>query len=31
LRTPHLDRFRAGFPALIVTERPVRFGRREFA
>ncbi|CAL8477497.1 putative quinol monooxygenase [Caballeronia sp. S22] len=31
LRTPHLDRFRAAFPALIVTERPVRFGRREFA
>jgi quinol monooxygenase YgiN len=29
LQTPHLDRFRAGFPALIVTERPVRFGRRE--
>ncbi|WP_087633768.1 putative quinol monooxygenase [Caballeronia telluris] len=31
LQTPHLDRFRAGFPALIVTERPVRFGRRESA
>jgi quinol monooxygenase YgiN len=29
LRTPHLDRFRAGFPALIVAERPVRFGHRE--
>jgi quinol monooxygenase YgiN len=29
LQTPHLDRFRAGFPALIVAERPVRFGRRE--
>lgn len=25
LETPHLARFRAGFPALIVTERPVRF------
>ncbi|MFM0052931.1 putative quinol monooxygenase [Caballeronia grimmiae] len=29
LQTPHLDRFRARFPALIVAERPVRFGRRE--
>jgi len=29
LQTPHLYRFRAGFPALIVAERPVRFGRRE--
>jgi quinol monooxygenase YgiN len=31
LQTAHLDRFRAGFPALIVSERPVRFGRREAA
>ncbi len=29
LQTQHLDRFRAGFPALIVAERLVRFGRRE--
>ena len=28
LETPHLGRFRAGFPALIVTERPVRFAQR---
>ncbi len=27
LETPHLGRFRAGFPALIVAERPVRFAR----
>jgi quinol monooxygenase YgiN len=26
LATPHLARFRAGFPALIVRELPVRFG-----
>ncbi|WP_407529137.1 putative quinol monooxygenase [Methylobacterium oryzisoli] len=25
LATPHLARFREGFPALIVAERPVRF------
>ncbi len=25
LETPHLARFRAGFPALIASERPVRF------
>ena len=25
LKTPHLARFRAGFPALIAEERPVRF------
>ncbi|SFU50343.1 Quinol monooxygenase YgiN [Methylobacterium sp. 174MFSha1.1] len=25
LETPHLARFRAGFPALIAEERPVRF------
>ena len=25
LDTPHLERFRAGFPALIVAERQVRF------
>ncbi|SAK57428.1 putative quinol monooxygenase [Caballeronia ptereochthonis] len=29
LQTPHLSRFRGGFPALIVAERPVRFGARE--
>lgn len=29
LQTPHLERFRAGFPALIVAERTVRFGVRE--
>ena len=28
LRTPHLARFRAGFPALIQEERPVRFATR---
>lgn len=28
LATPHLARFRAGFPDLIRDERPVRFGRR---
>ncbi|WP_407192786.1 putative quinol monooxygenase [Bradyrhizobium sp. STM 3566] len=28
LKTPHLARFRAGFPALIVTERAVRFLER---
>ena len=28
LETPHLARFRAGFPALIVTERAVRFLER---
>jgi quinol monooxygenase YgiN len=30
LETPHLARFRAAFPALIVRELPVRFGRRDF-
>lgn len=29
LQTAHLERFRAGFPALIVAERAVRFGARE--
>ena len=28
LQTPHLARFRAGFPALIVEQRTVRFGSR---
>jgi quinol monooxygenase YgiN len=28
LETPHLGRFRDAFPALIVIERPVRFGQR---
>jgi len=28
LQTPHLARFREGFPALVVEERPVRFGSR---
>ncbi len=28
LQTPHLARFREGFPALVVEERPVRFARR---
>jgi quinol monooxygenase YgiN len=28
LQTPHLARFRAGFPALIVKERTARFGSR---
>ena len=28
LRTPHLARFREGFPALVVEERPVRFADR---
>lgn len=28
LETPHLARFRAGFPALIEAERPVRFLER---
>ncbi|MFC7478449.1 putative quinol monooxygenase [Dankookia sp. GCM10030260] len=28
LETAHLARFRAGFPALIVEERPVRFAAR---
>lgn len=26
LETPHLKRFQAGFPALVVRELPVRFG-----
>lgn len=30
LETPHLARFRAAFPALIVEERAVRFGARHF-
>lgn len=30
LETSHLARFRAGFPALIVAERPVRFGTRTY-
>jgi quinol monooxygenase YgiN len=28
LRTPHLARFREGFPALVAEERPVRFANR---
>lgn len=28
LLTPHVGRFRAGFPALITAERPVRFAVR---
>jgi quinol monooxygenase YgiN len=28
LKTPHLARFREGFPALVVEERPVRFANR---
>ena len=28
LETPHLERFRATFPALIEAERPVRFASR---
>ena len=28
LQTPHLARFREGFPALVVEERPVRFASR---
>lgn len=28
LETPHLKRFQAAFPALVVEERPVRFARR---
>lgn len=28
LETPHLERFRAAFPSLIATERPVRFAQR---
>jgi quinol monooxygenase YgiN len=28
LRTPHLARFREGFPALVLEERPVRFASR---
>ena len=28
LQTPHLARFREGFPALVMEERPVRFGSR---
>lgn len=27
LKTPHVARFRAAFPPLVVEERPVRFGR----
>ncbi|MDR6953379.1 quinol monooxygenase YgiN [Ancylobacter sp. 3268] len=30
LQTPHLARFRAAFPSLIVEERPVRFGGRQY-
>jgi quinol monooxygenase YgiN len=30
LETPHLERFRQAFPALIVEERPVRFSRRDY-
>lgn len=30
LETPHLARFRDAFPSLIVEERPVRFGARQF-
>ena len=29
LATPHLARFREGFPALIAEERPVRFAVRD--
>jgi len=29
LQTPHLARFRDGFPALVVEERPVRFAYRD--
>ena len=28
LQTPHLERFRAAFPPLILEERPVRFFQR---
>jgi quinol monooxygenase YgiN len=28
LRTPHLSRFREGFPALVIEERTVRFASR---
>ena len=28
LRTPHLARFREGFPALVLERRPVRFASR---
>jgi quinol monooxygenase YgiN len=28
LQTPHLARFREGFPALVSEERPVRFASR---
>jgi quinol monooxygenase YgiN len=28
LETPHLARFRAAFPPLVVAERPVRFAQR---
>jgi quinol monooxygenase YgiN len=28
LQTPHLARFREGFPALVLEERPVRFASR---
>jgi quinol monooxygenase YgiN len=28
LKTPHLARFREGFPALVLEERPVRFANR---
>jgi quinol monooxygenase YgiN len=31
LETPHLARFRAGFPACIERELPVRFGSRKAA
>lgn len=30
LQTPHLARFREGFPPLIVEERPVRFSARQY-
>lgn len=30
LQTPHLERFRAAFPPLILEERPVRFLRRRY-
>ena len=29
LQTPHLARFREGFPAWVVEERPVRFASRQ--
>lgn len=31
LETPHLARFREAFPPLILQERPVRFGERQYS